>query len=82
MKKTKWYRPDSEDGQRSLVQHGYQHKERINYFGEKYNGNISLCGKSALANDDEHYLSFDEIEPESLNKEKVCKNCIKIFTNN
>lgn len=45
MMKIKWFTPDSYDGERTLSQHAFVHKERKTYLGEKYDGNISLCGK-------------------------------------
>lgn len=78
-KEIKWNQPDSYDGLRTLSQHAFIKKTRTDCLGNKYEGNISLCGRIGLGNGDDckKYISFEEIESEPF-KEGACKKCIRI----
>ncbi len=72
-----WITLDSFNGERTLKQHAlvpYHRKDGTVR-------NISLCGKIIAGNEDGKSAEFDTIieRDESLNKEKACKQCLKIY---
>lgn len=64
---------------RLLAQHAYIEKTfKTPYTGEPYSGNISLCGKSSVAEDYDTCIPANQIEKEELNESRCCKICLKI----
>lgn len=63
------------------VYHGYYSRMRTTEIGnEKAIGNSALCNKNwGIADENENYLPIEEIEDSGLNREKVCKSCLKIY---
>jgi hypothetical protein len=73
----KWMALDSADGQRSLRTHGFIPKVRKRkYTGEEYIGNISLCGKVVVGNEDEQIEVFENIDNEGYLNKNVCHTCL------
>lgn len=78
--RVKWVSLDNRDATASLKQHGFIQKEGDRrYTFEKYIGNVSLCGKIVVGNEDEEIEEFDKIESEPLDKDNCCKKCQRIF---
>ena len=78
MDKIKWLTLDSGDGERTLKQHGFILFPHIPRFsGEMFNGNRSLCGRIKVMDENEDFVEFSLLEEEPLNREKVCKKCLK-----
>ncbi len=66
------------------VYHGYYARMRTTAIGkwtnEKAMGNSALCNKNwGIGDENENYLPIEEIEDSGLNREKVCKSCLKIY---
>lgn len=51
------------------------------YSDEKYNGNISLCGKYWISEDAETPMEFEKMEGELKSKTNSCKNCQRVLQN-
>lgn len=78
----KWLQVSNADDTATLKQHAYVHKVcKVQYTGEKYNGNISLCGRSSVINEDELRISIEELDSEPLNESGACKLCLKKYFN-
>lgn len=70
---------DNYDATASLKQHIF--KERVQekpYTYEKYNGNISLCGKITVVEDTELSACIDDINDENPSN-NLCKLCENIL---
>jgi hypothetical protein len=76
----KWLTLENADATATGKQHAYIHKVCMTpYIREKYDGNISLCGRSCCINEDELRVSYNDLESEPLNESKACKLCLKIM---
>ena len=43
-------------------------------------GNSALCNKSyGQVDENEEYIPIEEVEDSGLNRDKVCKKCLKIY---
>ena len=78
-----WCESDNADATRS-VYHGYYGRERLTemgkWTGEKKMGNSALCNKSyGQVDENEEYIPIEEVEDSGLNRDKVCKKCLKIY---
>lgn len=74
----KWLQVSNSDDTATLKQHAYVHHVcKVRYTGEKYDGNISLCKRSSVINEDELRISYNELDSEPLNEKEACKICLK-----
>jgi len=74
-----WSTADNSTGTKTLAQHAYKAKMRGKYYGEPYEGNVTLCGQFGIMNEDEKFMKVSEIDSEHHNKQKACKTCTKIY---
>lgn len=75
----KWVTLDNETGDRTLKQHCFVPVYlKRKYTGEEYTGNISLCGKSRVGNENAEIELFSNVDSENQS-ETCCKKCQKIF---
>jgi hypothetical protein len=80
MNKIVWNAPENYDTSRILKQHAFKSKEyKVKYIGEKYQGNLSLCGHITLSEGNERLSSLEEIDSEPLDINNCCIKCKKIF---
>lgn len=78
----KWLRLENAEATATLKQHAYiPHVCKAPWTHEKYDGNISLCGRSSCINEDELRTAYDEMESEPLDENKACKICLKLKLN-
>jgi hypothetical protein len=70
---------ESEDGERTLKQHGYTEAMRGAWYADKYEGNKQLCNKKGGIHDGDKFVSMDEINSEGIDRDKCCKKCLKIY---
>lgn len=73
-----WYTPENYDASKTLSQHAFMPKQCGKWYEDKYEGNISLCRKIGIANENEKYIKIDEIDSENFNEIKACKRCTNI----
>lgn len=74
----KWLQVENSGATAMLKQHAYIHHVcRVPYIGEKYDGNISLCKRSSVINEDELRIAYNDLDSEPLNESKACKICLK-----
>lgn len=75
----KWLEADNDSGTKTK-QHAYIHHVCMApYTREKYDGNISLCRRSSVINEDELRTSYNDLEFEPLNESNACKICLKKY---
>lgn len=74
----KWYTAENAEASAVLKQHAFIAKTRKRkYTGEKYEGNVSLCGKIMISDDGEVSCNLNDIEGEQFNENEACKLCAK-----
>ena len=73
-----WSSPTSSDGERTLAQHAFVSKLRGKWWEDKYEGNVALCSKMGIADENERYIPLTEIEAENFDETKACKRCTLI----
>lgn len=79
----KWLTLESSDATATLKQHCYIPFERSTYIiGEKYQGNKALCSIGGCSSDGDTFDHYDTLESESLNVDRACKTCLKIYKSN
>jgi hypothetical protein len=71
--------PDSQDGERRLKQHIFQSKMINPLYYDVYEGNISLCSRISIGDENCKLLRINKIESEELDEEKCCKHCLKEY---
>lgn len=84
MEKIVWNTSENYDATRVSKQHAFksspcQERAMGIPIGERYEGNISLCGKLSIINESESKVHLNEIDSEPLNIDKCCKKCKKIL---
>jgi hypothetical protein len=70
---------ESEDGERTLKQHGYTEAMRGAWYADKYIGNKQLCNKKGGVHDGDKFVPMDEINSEELDRNNCCKKCLRIY---
>lgn len=76
----KWLQVDNHDGTQTLKQHCYIHKVcKVPYTREQYAGNVSLCDRSSVINEDELRISYDYLDSEPLSEKEACKICLRRY---
>lgn len=70
---------ENEDGERTLKQHGYTEAMRGFWYDEKYEGNRQLCNKKGGVHDGDKFVSVDEINAETIDRDRCCKKCLRIY---
>ena len=78
-----WSQSDNYNATR-IVFHCYypnlRYTEIGRWTGEKKVGNSALCNKRmGMQNENEDYVPIEEIESTKLDRDKVCKTCLKMF---
>lgn len=73
-----WSSPTSSDGERTLAQHAFVSKLRGKWWGDKYEGNVALCSRMGIADENERFIPLAEIEAENFDETKACKRCTLI----
>ena len=77
-----WNTADSTDGERSLRQHFFIPFKRGKFWEDEYIGNTAICSRRiGLADENERYVTIDNIDPEEQ-KSNCCKKCLKEFLDN
>lgn len=80
MEQVKWLSVSNANDTATLKQHAYIHHVcKVRYTDEKYNGNLSLCKRSSVINEDELRISIEGLENETPNESKACKICMKKY---
>jgi hypothetical protein len=76
----KWLQIENETGTATLRQHCYVPQERKRpYTGEPYIGNVSLCGKSHVGNENAEIEEYDKVDAERFIFYVCCKKCFAIY---
>lgn len=78
-----WCESDNETATRTSY-HGYYGRRRLTgtgkWTGEKLPGNSALCNKRhGIADENENFLSIDQVEDSGLDRVKVCKRCLILY---
>ena len=81
MTELKYTTLDNYDASRTLRQHIFKRRiSKVPYTDEEYEGNISLCGKIRVVEDNELDVNFDELDDED-EKNNCCKLCKRVKIN-
>lgn len=79
LKHIKYVTLDSEDGERSLKQHAFRPVvSEMNFTGELYVGNESLCTGIYAGNESENVEGWEQLENEPVSP-KLCKICQRVI---
>lgn len=79
MEKIVYLTLDNYDATATLKQHIFKSRiQETPYTYEKYNGNISLCGKITAVEDTELSSNIDDLNDETISNNlcKICKNIL------
>lgn len=76
----KWLQLDNEFATATGKQHCYIHKVcKIPILEDEYDGNISLCERAQVIDEDETRIPYVNLDYETLDESKACKICLKKF---
>lgn len=81
MGKIKWVTLDTMDGERSLKQHAFKHRDaKVPWTAEPYEGNVSLCGNVHASSpyNEELQEAFSKLNGESVDTSNICKSCLRL----
>lgn len=78
-----WHTADTPSGQGASL-HAYYGNDRYDTWGivtgDSHNGNSALCNKGmGLSDDGETFLTIEQIEPHTLQRNAACRRCLKIY---